>query len=56
MKKYALVLALLALASAAPLHALTVGCENSPEDPTVFLGLIGIAGVAAAHFRNRFKS
>lgn len=37
----------LALAAALPLRAQT-GCDDSPEDPTIFLALVGGAGALAA--------
>lgn len=40
----------LALFSALPLRAQT-GCEDSPEDPTIFLAVIGGAGVLFAGLR-----
>jgi XrtJ-associated TM-motif-TM protein len=40
---------------AVPLHAQT-GCDDSPEDPTVVLALVGSAGaVAAGLWRARRK-
>lgn len=42
-----------ALAAALPLRAQT-GCDDSPEDPTVFLALVGGAGaIATTLFRPR---
>lgn len=54
-------LALLLLAAVAvvgvtvPLHA-QGGCVNSPENPTVVLGLIGAAGASFASARARIRS
>jgi XrtJ-associated TM-motif-TM protein len=43
----------LMLAAAQPLRAQT-GCDDSPEDPTVFLALVGGAGaIATTLFRLR---
>jgi XrtJ-associated TM-motif-TM protein len=59
MKKFALTLAavVIALATAAPLHAQdTGGCENSPENPTAILALVGAAGAFGVHLKNRFRS
>jgi XrtJ-associated TM-motif-TM protein len=55
MKKYALVLAVFALASVAPLYAQT-GCGDSPENPTAILALTGAAGVVVAQLKNRWDS
>jgi XrtJ-associated TM-motif-TM protein len=40
---------ILVLAAALPLRAQT-GCEDSPEDPTIVLALVGGAGALAAGF------
>jgi XrtJ-associated TM-motif-TM protein len=42
------------LAIALPLHAQT-GCDNSPENPTVVLGLVGAAGALFSTVRARLK-
>ena len=49
MRKWAFVFlsAAILFAIAVPLHAQT-GCADSPEDPTVFLALVGGAGTLAA--------
>jgi XrtJ-associated TM-motif-TM protein len=39
----------LVLAGALPLRAQT-GCDDSPEDPTIVLALVGGAGIVAARF------
>jgi XrtJ-associated TM-motif-TM protein len=54
LKKMLLALSFAAtLFAALPLHAQT-GCDDSPEDPTIFLALIGGAGgIASALFRLR---
>lgn len=39
------------LAMALPLRAQT-GCDDSPEDPTVVLAVVGAAGAMAAGIRN----
>ena len=43
------------LAIALPLNA-QVGCLNSPENPTVVLGLVGSAGVFLASARTRLRA
>ena len=57
MKKAALVFAglTLILLVALPLHAQN-GCENSPENPTVVLGLVGSAGALLSTLRARRKA
>jgi XrtJ-associated TM-motif-TM protein len=45
----------LALLAAPFLHAQS-GCVNSPENPTVVLGLIGIAGALVIPVKNRLAS
>ena len=57
MKKTALTfLALVALLLvAAPLHAQT-GCDDSPENPTVILALVGGAGALLSTLRTRLRS
>ena len=53
MKKTALAFAFtLILAAALPLRAQT-GCDDSPEDPTIVLGLVGGAGAVAASLWGR---
>jgi len=48
LKKTALAFAFaLLLAAALPLHAQS-GCDDSPEDPTIALALVGGGGVLAA--------
>jgi len=37
------------------LHAQT-GCTDSPENPTVILGLVGGAGALFTSLRNRYKT
>ena len=44
----------LLLMMAAPLHAQT-GCTDSPENPTVVLGLVGGAGALFSTVRARMK-
>jgi XrtJ-associated TM-motif-TM protein len=44
----------LILATALPLRAQT-GCDDSPEDPTVVLALVGGAGALIAGLRSRRK-
>ena len=56
-RRYAFLLALALAAVALPLRAQT-GCEDSPEDPTIVLALVGGAGALlasarAAHSRKR---
>jgi len=48
--RYALLLALTLAAVALPLRAQT-GCDDSPEDPTIVLALVGAAGALAASVR-----
>ena len=49
LKKTALAFAFtLMLAAALPLRAQT-GCDDSPEDPTIYLALVGGAGALAAN-------
>ncbi|MGD0796878.1 MAG: PExPT-CTERM protein [Acidobacteriaceae bacterium] len=43
-----------ALLVAVPLHAQT-GCSDSPENPTVVLGLVGSAGALFSTLRARSK-
>ena len=33
-----------------------VGCEDSPEDPTLILALVASAGVAISYARSRFNT
>lgn len=40
---------------ALPLHAQT-GCDNSPENPTIVLALVGGAGAAFSTLRTRLKA
>ena len=49
-RRYALLLALMLVAVAIPLRA-QGGCEDSPEDPTIVLALVGGAGALAASLR-----
>jgi len=49
------VLAVLVLAATLKLHA-QGGCVDSPEDPTVVLGLLGAAGMAGVVLRNRIMA
>jgi XrtJ-associated TM-motif-TM protein len=55
-KKTALAFAFtLILATALPLRAQT-GCDDSPEDPTIVLALVGGAGALAARvWRSRYR-
>jgi XrtJ-associated TM-motif-TM protein len=56
MKKYALLLGFaLLLFVAHPLHA-EDGCENSPENPTAILAVVGSAGAFLASARARVKA
>jgi XrtJ-associated TM-motif-TM protein len=48
--RYALLLALTLAAVALPLRAQT-GCDDSPEDPTIVLALVGGVGALAASVR-----
>ncbi len=51
MKKTALAFGFaLVLVAALPLRAQT-GCDDSPEDPTIVLALVGCAGALAARVR-----
>lgn len=45
----------LVLAVALPLHA-QGGCDNSPENPTAILALVGSAGAFFASARARIKA
>jgi len=49
-RRYALLLALMLAAVVLPLRAQT-GCDQSPEDPTIVLALLGGAGALAASAR-----
>jgi XrtJ-associated TM-motif-TM protein len=49
-RRYAFLLALMLAAVVLPLRAQT-GCEDSPEDPTIVLALVGGAGVLVASLR-----
>ncbi len=49
-RRYALLLALLLAAVVLPLRAQT-GCDQSPEDPTIVLALVGGAGALVASAR-----
>jgi XrtJ-associated TM-motif-TM protein len=51
----ATVLYLLMFAAALPLHAQT-GCTDSPENPTLVLGLVNAAGIGLYMLRSRIKS
>ena len=51
----ATVLCLLMFAVALPLHAQT-GCTDSPENPTLVLGLVNAAGIGLYMLRSRIKS
>lgn len=57
MKKSSLLLLAVAAAFAVtlPMHA-QGGCVNSPENPTVVLGLVGTAGAFFASARARLKA
>ena len=57
MKKHVLVpaIALVFLMSSCPMYG-QVGCEDSPENPTAILALVGIAGVCVAQMRSRLKA
>jgi XrtJ-associated TM-motif-TM protein len=48
-------LAVVLFAVAAPLHAQS-GCEDSPENPTAILALVGAAGAGLPYLRARFKA
>ena len=52
-KKIAVVVLSLGAASL-KLHA-QGGCVDSPEDPTVVLGILGAAGVASVFLRNKIQ-
>lgn len=57
MKKTSLLLAAAAIMLAFSISAnAQVGCVNSPENPTVVLGLVGSAGAFLASARARFKA
>ncbi|MGD0156478.1 MAG: PExPT-CTERM protein [Terracidiphilus sp.] len=49
-RRYALLLVLMLGALALPLRAQT-GCDDSPEDPTIVLALVGGAGALVASVR-----
>ncbi|MGA2341279.1 MAG: PExPT-CTERM protein [Terracidiphilus sp.] len=49
-RRYAFLLALMLAAVVLPLRAQT-GCEDSPEDPTIVLALVGGAGALVASLR-----
>jgi len=53
-RRYTLALLLLVLAVALPLRA-QGGCDDSPEDPTIVLALVGGAGALAMQYRARRK-
>lgn len=56
MKKTSLLLAAAAVFTVSlPLHA-QGGCVNSPENPTIVLGLIGTAGAFLASARARIRA
>jgi len=57
MKKNVLVsvIALVFLLASCPLYG-QGGCEDSPENPTAILALIGIAGVCGAQMMFRLKA
>ena len=57
MKKSAMVFlgTVLVLLVAVPLHAQT-GCDNSPENPTVVLALVGGAGALFSTVRARVRA
>lgn len=57
MKKTLLMLAGIALLSsiALPLHA-QVGCDDSPENPTAILAIVGSAGAFFVSARARIKA
>ncbi len=54
-KYWALIVAIAVLAIPALVRA-QVGCEDSPEDPTVVLVLIASAGALIAHARGRLSA
>ena len=57
MKKSSLLLVAVALMLAVTVSAnAQTGCVNSPENPTVVLGLVGSAGAFLASARARFKA
>ncbi len=47
-------LAAFSLITVARLHAQS-GCEDSPENPTAILALVGSAGIFAQHLHRRHK-
>jgi XrtJ-associated TM-motif-TM protein len=54
-RRYTLALLLLVLAVALPVRAQIDGCDDSPEDPTIVLALVGGAGALAMRLRARRK-
>lgn len=54
MRRTSLLLALMLTAVVLPARAQT-GCDESPEDPTIVLALIGGAGALAASVRARSR-
>ena len=52
---WSLILFALLFVVAAPLHAQS-GCTDSPENPTVVLGLVGSAGACFSMIRARMKA
>jgi XrtJ-associated TM-motif-TM protein len=54
---YLLPVALLVLATAARLHAQIDGCDDSPENPTVVLGVIvSAASIGFVQLKNRIAA
>lgn len=59
MKKLTSVVPVLVLFTVASvrLHAQITGCDDSPENPTIVLGLIvGAAGIGYTRFRHLFRA
>ena len=55
MKKYWLLLPVLALLTTARIFADDGGCVNSPENPTAILAVVGSAGAFFVSMRARIK-
>jgi XrtJ-associated TM-motif-TM protein len=57
MKKTFLLIAGFALLSfTVPMHAQVSGCEDSPENPTAILAVVGSAGALLTSLRMRVKT
>jgi XrtJ-associated TM-motif-TM protein len=52
--KYIILAALLVTATLKA-HAQLSGCDNSPEDPTIALGVLGAIGFSGVYLRNRLR-